>query len=136
LLDPKKIPGVLHSNAFYKNFKARKHDSWQIKNHEVRQMPQDHRCVLCDEAITNPLCLRCMEKEVSSWVVDIDPMLLCELKEITSSFRGYTKSTDHCVMCGKHLTVCSHCYYTEVKDILKSNVPAEAEVLLWPLDER
>ena len=40
-------------------------------------------CVLCIEAVTNPVCASCLEAQMSVWLNEVNPDLVIELKEKT-----------------------------------------------------
>ena len=67
-------------------------------------------CVLCMEAVTNPVCASCLEAQMSVWLNEVNPGLVPELKERTKeiSFGFNTKST--CLICTKEMNVCAYCY--------------------------
>lgn len=79
-------------------------------------MSPQSRCVVCDEAITNPICPNCLEKEMQYWILERDPFL-------ADSFRNsgkletetYNEETT-CVICGNNMNMCAHCF---CKDVLE-----------------
>ncbi len=83
-------------------------------------------CPLCDEVITNPICLDCLEKELKHWWLlgREEPL---ELKEL---FVGYPLISTTCVICGRQTSVCGHCYSKEGLDLIKGMNPELEEEFL------
>ena len=83
-------------------------------------------CPLCDEVITNPICLDCLEEQLKHWwlLVKDEPL---ELKEL---FTGYPEIGTRCIICGENISVCSHCYAKEAWDLIIKNYPELGEEFL------
>lgn len=74
----------------------------------------EHKCVVCDEAITNPICLECLEVEVRTWMRETGTMLVPKLGGFTDIFRGFTHAGTSCVICSNNMNICAHCYCKEI----------------------
>ena len=68
------------------------------------------KCILCREAITNPICASCLEAQISTWLNEINPDLVLELKEKTKDISFGFNSVDTCILCNKKMDVCAYCY--------------------------
>ncbi len=89
-------------------------------------MAADDTCPICDEAITNPICLDCLERELGHWLLTIgkQPMMLREL------YRGFPEAGTRCVICGEESSVCAHCYCEEALNLIKQTAPELEEDFL------
>jgi len=88
-------------------------------NNEVIKMSPESRCVVCDEAITNPICQECIGKEIQYWVFDRDPSLTW-LFENKGNFRteSYEEGTI-CIFCGRKMNMCAHCFCSDILELIK-----------------
>ena len=80
-------------------------------------MPElgEEKCVVCEEAITNPICLECLEKEVKQWLVDKKKAEMLPLLAMqTEVFRAFTHKGIDCIKCKGSMNVCAHCYTMEI----------------------
>ncbi|NQU98393.1 hypothetical protein HQ533_02915 [Candidatus Woesearchaeota archaeon] len=79
-------------------------------------------CIVCNEAITNPVCMGCVEEEIKAWLCEVKPELVEELytktEEIDSGF-GETS----CILCHNWMSVCTYCYTIHIFDWLKIRAP-------------
>lgn len=66
-------------------------------------------CIVCTEAITNPVCPDCLATEAKMWLADYSPKLagLIRPEPVTNAFKH---SASKCVICGSNMAVCAHCY--------------------------
>lgn len=69
-------------------------------------------CVVCDEAISNPICPDCLAKQMRNWLVEFDPLLASEVDGF--SIEGDTT----CLFCGQGMSICAHCYSMDVYEQL------------------
>ncbi len=84
-------------------------------------MADEQKCVICDEAITNPICPECLERQVMYWIAEIKPSLVPILRGIGSSVKTFTHGNTSCVICGSSMNVCPHCYCNEIFTWLTEN---------------
>jgi len=98
---------------------------------EVEPLTPNHEvCVLCDEAITNPICPDCLMKEISLWLNETNPRLMNQMNEFMSLFDGFTQVVSSCVICGAYMNICPHCFAKEVFDTLRVKDLATASMFL------
>jgi hypothetical protein len=77
--------------------------------------PGEEKCVVCEEAITNPICLNCLEEEVKQWLVDKKKTQLSPLlAQHTEVFRAFKHRGVDCIKCSGNMNVCAHCYTKEI----------------------
>lgn len=82
---------------------------------------EEDKCVICDEAITNPVCPNCLERQMMHWIGEIKPSLIPILRGIGNSVMEYTHENTSCVICGGNMNVCPHCYCNEIYSWLNDN---------------
>ena len=80
---------------------------------------EDAVCIVCREGITNPICPECLAKEIRHWKPGLSKILL-------KPAYGYTTDVS-CMFCGRYMSICAHCYCTDVYDILLEEAPEVAE---------
>ena len=82
-------------------------------------MSPESRCIVCNEAITNPICPECLRKEMQYWVFDKNP-LLAGLFENKINFRteSYEEGTV-CIFCGRKMNMCAHCFCSDALELIK-----------------
>ena len=82
-------------------------------------------CIECQEAITNPICPDCIEKEVVAWLNDRYPTLIPSVQG-----RGHDTMMNwvtECIVCGNKMSLCGHCYTKEILSIIKLNNKRQLE---------
>jgi hypothetical protein len=84
-------------------------------------------CMLCSEAITNPLCKSCLKEEVKAWLEDKNSITALEVEDFDIIFAGLPMCDSWCIRCNNRIRVCAHCYLKEIHDWLKSINPEMAE---------
>ncbi|MBN2567170.1 hypothetical protein JXB02_03755 [Candidatus Woesearchaeota archaeon] len=72
------------------------------------------QCLVCNEAITNPVCIHCLEAEMVHWLQGRSSKLIPLIKKTTRIFTGFAHEGSSCVICGREMRVCAHCYCKEV----------------------
>ena len=85
-----------------------------------------HECVVCDEAVTNPICPKCIETEIVTWLHEFRPELIDELREVTDEILTEEGSTQ-CILCKDKMAVCTFCYTQHIKNWLKNYPLAKKE---------
>ncbi|MBU0929628.1 MAG: hypothetical protein KJ623_00990 [Nanoarchaeota archaeon] len=76
-------------------------------------------CLVCNDEITNPICINCLEQELIYWFVDYDPKLVSRIRVLKRAFDMYEDTEANCIKCGNNINVCSHCFLTEVMNLIK-----------------
>jgi hypothetical protein len=109
-------------------------------NHEVRKLvPQIYNnkaCVVCNEAITNPICMHCLEEEMTSWFAVFDSSHIKEMKESSKILPSYGVTDVNCIRCGNTMDVCPHCYSKDVLMGLNNKMLADTFVETFNFDLR
>ncbi|MBU0957308.1 MAG: hypothetical protein KKF56_00710 [Nanoarchaeota archaeon] len=90
-------------------------------------------CVLCSQAITNPLCPSCLSHEILVWAEDKTERLKKICKNATEvlgqqSDRMTDNSTTTCISCQKHHSVCPFCFTESVVSYLRSSGVSEKQL--------
>lgn len=80
----------------------------------VPQLYAEQACLICNEAISNPICMHCLEKEMLCWVADKNNDMQKTVKMSTQAFYNPKISTVRCILCNRRIDVCPHCYSKEV----------------------
>lgn len=94
---------------------------------EKEQMTaQESLCIECEEAITNPVCPECLEREVSAWLRDKDPQAAQELMGMTRPGR-HSYSNTGCIICKQEMTLCAHCHCKNIMNWLQGKNEALME---------
>ena len=73
-----------------------------------------HRCVECDDVITNPVCANCLATQMMVMVGEYDQRLVDFIKGI--SIDGETT----CIICNTKMGLCAHCFSKDVYRFLSS----------------
>lgn len=84
-------------------------------------MAYEQKCVICDEAITNPICPECLEREIMCWIGEIKPSLIPILMNVGDAVKSYTHDNTSCAICSETMNVCPHCYCFEIFSWLNEN---------------
>ena len=87
-----------------------------MKNAQILQ------CVICQEAITNPICPECLAKEIKTWLREKKPIWINSVTE-PKDF-GYGSK---CIFCGRGMSICAHCYSYDFYEYLLETDPELAE---------
>lgn len=75
-------------------------------------------CIVCNQVVTNPVCVDCMEKEVEVWLFENRPDLISKLKDKTFEINFSSGETD-CILCGNPMCICTYCYSEHLFSWLK-----------------
>ena len=74
-------------------------------------------CQLCMEAITNPICVNCLDRQLKTWFMgNKDYFAVSELRRDMELFES---DGANCIICGETSAVCSYCFGDEVFILLK-----------------
>ncbi len=87
-----------------------------------------HRCIDCQEIISNPVCSECLSLQMKQMLGEIDPNL--PEKIVTCNFSGDT----HCIGCGNEMGLCAHCFSKDVYEQIKDLNTIAAEEFLARFD--
>lgn len=85
-------------------------------------------CTICDDAVTNPICVECLCEEIEEWLRETKPKLMREVKKVASFYKEMTPIST-CILCGKQMSVCRHCFTKEVHEIIKEHPELEEDFL-------
>ncbi|MFA6462055.1 MAG: hypothetical protein WCV90_07365 [Candidatus Woesearchaeota archaeon] len=88
----------------------------------------EHRCMECDEAISNPICSECLAQRMRITIGETNQKLARAIKGIPTS--GGT----NCLFCGKEVGVCAHCFSQDVYEFLKEKNQAVAKLFQSQFD--
>lgn len=84
-------------------------------------MADEDKCIICDEAITNPICPECLEKQILHWVGEKKPSLVPILRGIGRSMNTFNHENTSCIICRLNMNICAHCYCSEIYTWLEEN---------------
>ncbi|MFA5176017.1 MAG: hypothetical protein WC413_02030 [Candidatus Nanoarchaeia archaeon] len=96
-----------------------------------KKMREIQPCVICDEVITNPICLDCLAREVEFWLRDRDPSLLPEVRKIRHELNVYDnfqETSETCIKCKMEMNICPHCYCTKLLKLFQTKSPELVEL--------
>lgn len=79
-------------------------------------------CVICQEAITNPMCPTCLEAGMVEWFTTRNPAVVAELRAWSPVFTTHTAKGIRCVVCKGPMNICSHCYTGEIMEALNEQI--------------
>ena len=94
-------------------------------------------CEVCEEVITQPVCHKCLEREMIEWLIHKKGNkadLISFIKQTTMSFAVYDYIQTKCVICGKKMRVCAHCYCKEISDYISKKYPELEEEFIAHFD--
>lgn len=83
-------------------------------------------CVLCHEAVTNPVCQDCLAQAIEQWLWEVAPEKVEGLREETRIIRA--KGGIGCIRCKQKFRVCTYCYTKHIFNWL-SNLELQAEFI-------
>jgi len=78
-------------------------------------------CVECEEVITNPICTDCLAVRMREFVGTADRKLAQEIH----GFELDGETT--CILCGKGMSICAHCFSRDIYDYLEEKNKSLAE---------
>ncbi len=97
-------------------------------------------CVMCDEAITNPVCPNCLHSGVRQWLIEQQELRLaqkvlditqCNIKNDLHDLDKNEHGNTLCIKCHSPMDVCTYCYTKDVFDVVKSKSSLVAEYLMF-----
>ncbi len=91
----------------------------------MKQKNMENVCIACQEAITNPVCQDCLEKEIEVWLRKREPRLIPSLKKQTKEFKTITDYSNNlpCLFCKNNMNSCAYCYTNFIEEWLRKKYP-------------
>ena len=88
-------------------------------------------CVMCSEAITNPICPACLQEGVQQWLMEQGQERLAdEVNELTRNV--FANNGDaFCIKCDSVMSLCAYCYTKEVFHLLSKRPRLMNEYLTY-----
>lgn len=90
------------------------HFSWRLK---IKQNIYAI-CEECDEAISNPICPNCLERQAIAWLMERKKETLVirvkDRMDLIKRQSNSSKSNVNCVICKNKLSICPHCTSNEI----------------------
>lgn len=84
---------------------------------------QFYECLVCKDAIYNPLCQNCLAEQIKVWLTsysDLDKKLMPKLKQFLRDVHNETDEGITCAVCkNKKAVVCPYCFTEFVLGQLK-----------------
>ena len=88
-------------------------------------------CAVCSEGISNPICPECLEKQMQAFFGERVGKANTYVKKLTKIAMLHNDRASWCIKCGKEMGVCTHCFSSEVFDMVSQEYPElEHEFLL------
>ena len=75
-------------------------------------------CVMCEEAITTPVCPACLHKGVRQWLLEQSETRLAD-DVLDTTVRDIIGGSTDCIKCHSPMGVCAYCYTKDVFDVIK-----------------
>ncbi len=89
----------------------------------AEESAEEQKCVVCDEGISNPVCPECLEKQMQAFFGEKTGMQNNFIKKLAKISLAENTRSSWCVCCGKQMAVCTHCFSSEVFDMVKEDYP-------------
>ncbi|MFH1849611.1 MAG: hypothetical protein ABH879_05480 [archaeon] len=87
----------------------------------MRQQMCNDVCMVCEEAITNPICRHCLEKQGTQWAAEKVPGLVPQLQKAGDVFSQMEPGNMTCIICGGDIDVCAHCCCKEMLSVVEED---------------
>ena len=88
---------------------------------------QEEVCGICNEAVTNPICPQCLERQMKAWVNAKKPCMTEIVEGTADVVQGFEEGHGNCILCNGRINACAHCVVKVVYHALKSNDEELAE---------
>ena len=75
-------------------------------------------CVVCEDPVTNPICPGCLEKQIRTWLFEVKPSLVYDLKKWTSVLSDASLGSSRCIICNTKMDVCPYCFTEHILEWL------------------
>lgn len=80
-------------------------------------------CEECDEAITNPICPDCLERQAVAWLMERKKdFLIKKVKEKMNNIKKQSSDSDsnvNCIICKNKISICPHCTSKEILKVMQ-----------------
>lgn len=76
-------------------------------------------CIDCNEFVTNPVCIDCVENEMEVWLLETRPNLVNGLHQKTDEI-NLNMGDSHCILCKETMSVCTFCYREHILQWVKN----------------
>ncbi|MBT4539196.1 hypothetical protein HOI26_01335 [Candidatus Woesearchaeota archaeon] len=91
-------------------------------------MTKQHCCISCDQAITNPICPKCLARQMRLTLGNEVASFTAQLAEVDVG--GDT----NCLFCKQKMGLCAHCYSKDMYDLLQLKNPLLGKEFLKHFD--
>jgi len=95
---------------------------------------KNYSCIICSDAITNPVCPVCFLRWVTAWLneskipKEIQKKIYKDINDKVNDFE-ITPSETGCIICGfKEVNVCMYCLIWETNRILERYIPKKETI--------
>lgn len=79
-----------------------------------------NQCRTCEEAITNPVCPECLERQIQDWLLRRSPENVEVLNDMTDKHVYVKSGSTKCIFCAKQMDICTYCFTEDVFNWLKT----------------
>ena len=91
---------------------------------------QEETCKVCNEGISNPICPECLEKQMQAFFGERIGITNTFAKKLATVATLWMDGASWCIICGKEMGVCAHCYSADVFDEVREEYPELEEEFL------
>lgn len=90
---------------------------------ETKHQVWEALCHVCEEGITNPVCVSCLEKQLSAWAHDVDSSIVPFVELIISNQHTTGNELTYCIFCEDIMNICAYCVTHEMLALLQMQRP-------------
>ncbi len=87
-------------------------------------------CSICEEAITQPICISCLEQEMEVWLRERRPELVDEMKAKADEL-WIPRGGAQCLKCKSDMDVCAYCFTKHMLEWLKKHPQLIPEFMMY-----
>ncbi len=84
---------------------------------------QPYECMVCSEAVFNPLCPNCIAEQIEAWLSsypDLSKKIMLDLKKFLIRVNNSREEATECIACRrKRAAVCPYCFTEYALGLLK-----------------
>ncbi len=87
------------------------------------------KCGVCGEAITQPIGVEELTKQMTIWLAEEAPGYIPVIKDLKTCFNSYPRAST-CLFTNKNMRACSHCVAKEAFELLENLTYEQKEAFL------
>jgi hypothetical protein len=94
-----------------------------------KQRVWEAACLVCGDAISNPICPSCLAEEMEDLLGHEHPEAQLVVREAKGAVAQSGEELTYCIICGTQMNICPFCFMEEMRSLVSTNDPRTGDLL-------